>query len=234
MPVTRNLQSSVNFSRPFIGYQPAAISNDEPALTAANLVKQAVLGPPMSWAWNRDRFIFITQTAQDYIIPAVADIGFLEKVWVTDTSGNVKEIPIKTSLAAESAKQRPSSASLILEADDGTPTLRLNTVPDEAYIVEGFFQREPTLMTSLAATWGPIPDRLGYIYDWGFLSFIALLTKDSRAAQFGQRFVAHLLGAQDGLTALQRNIFLASWLEVMTQQERATANTQQGVAARQL
>ena len=130
--------------------------------------------------------------------------------------------------------QRPQSASLILEEEDGAATIRLNSLPDEEYIVEGFIQREASLITSLAATWAPIPDRLGYIYDWGFLSFLSLLTKDARSVQFGQRFIAHLLGAQDGLTALQRNIFLGNWLEVMTAQERATASTQQGVAARQI
>jgi hypothetical protein len=232
MSTTRNIRSSILFCLPFLNNQPADISNGEPAITAANLTKQTILGAPFKWAWNRNSFsIEVDPTSQDYILE-ISQFGFLEQAWLTDATGKVKEVPVKKSLAAESAKARPSSVSAILE-DDSTITVRLNTIPDQLYTLTCFFQQAPILMSSLAASWSPIPDHLGYIYDWGFLGMLSLITKDVRMPIFMQKFVAHQLGAQDGLTALQRNIFLGNWLDVMTAQEREQMVTQQAIQSRQ-
>lgn len=240
MPATRNLQSSVLFALPFIGYQPANISNGEPALTAANLIKQTMLGPPFRWPWNRVAFaleISMTDNEGNTIVPAqdydyaTTDFGFIEQAWLTDPKGNIKEITIKTSLAAESAIQRPQSIAVENQDDDGI-TLRLNAIPDMAYTLSGFYQKAANTMTSLASSWGPIPDNLSFIYDWGFLGMLAMITKDARQPMFQQKFVSHLLGAQDGLTATQRNIFIGDWLALMTEQQRTQLTAQQGVQAR--
>jgi hypothetical protein len=220
---------------PFIGYQPVNISNSEPAVTAANLTKQTILGAPFKWNYNRGEFSFATEpNDQDYFLP-LTDFGFLERVTLTDSKGVVKEIEIQQSLPAESVQKRPGSIAANLMDNAGGVTFRLNAMPpdDETYQIDGFYQKAPVLMSSMANTWGPIPDHMGYIYDWGFLSFVSLLTKDARFPIFGQRFTAHLLGAQEGLTALERNIFLGNFLQVMTAQERAQLTTQQGVTARQ-
>lgn len=234
MPATRNILSSALFSLPFLGYQPVNISNGEPALTAANLTKQTILGAPFSWPWNRAMFqIDVTPDSQDYNL-AIPNYGFIEKAWLLDGQANVIEIKIRLSLAAESHVQRPQSVAVQMQEDDGTILFRLNAMPDQAYTMEGFYQVAPILMTSLAASWGPIPDSFSYIYDWGFLSTVAMLTKDSRFPIFAQRFTSHLLGAQSGLTLQQRNIFLGNWLEVMSSAQESQLTTQQGVAARQV
>jgi hypothetical protein len=234
MPATRNIMSSALFSLPFLGYQPVNVSNGEPALTAANLTKQTILGPPFTWPWNRATFQFeIDGTSQDYNV-TIPTFNFLEKVWVTDTEGKVTEIKVRLSLAAESHVQRPQSIAVQNQADDGTVTFRMNAIPDQSYTVDGFYQEAPILMTSLAASWGPIPDYLSYLYDWGFLSTVAMLTKDARFPIFGQKFTSHLLGAQGGLTAMQRNIFLGNWLEVVAASQESNLVTQQGIAARQI
>jgi hypothetical protein len=235
MSVTRNLQSSALFSLPFIGYQPVNISNSEPAVSAANLTKQTILGPPFKWNYNRESFNFTTNAdTQDYYLP-LTDFGFLERVTLTDSKGVVKEIEITQSLSAESVQKRPGSIAPNMIDPSGGVTFRLNAIPPdgETYQINGLYQKAPVLMASMANTWGPIPDHMGYIYDWGFLSFVSLLTKDARFPIFGQRFTAHLLGAQEGLTALERNIFLGNFLQVMTAQERSQLTTQQGVTARQ-
>lgn len=235
MSVTRNLQSSALFSMPFIGYQPVNISNSEPAVTAANLTKQTILGAPFKWNFNRGEFSFSTEPNEQDYFETITDFGFLERVTLTDSKGVVKEIEIVQSLSAESVQKRPGSISANLMDGAGGVNFRLNAIPPtgETYLVDGQYQKAPVLMSSLANTWGPIPDHLAYIYDWGFLSFVSLLTKDARFPIFGQRFTAHLLGAQEGLTALERNIFLGNFLQVMTAQERAQLTTQQGVTARQ-
>jgi len=237
MSVTRNIMASALFSMPFIGYQPVNISNGEPAVTAANLTKQTILGPPFKWPWNRSIFhvaLDPTETAwgQDYLF-ALPDFHFLEKIWLTDPDGDVTEITnIATSLSAESVVKRPSSAAMQMQDDDGNVTLRLNTFPDVAYAIDGHYQRAPVLMSSLANTWAPIPDQLSFIYDWGFLGFVSLLVKDARSPIFLSKFASHLLGAQEGLTALQRNIFLGNFLDLINQQARESMATQQGAMGR--
>jgi hypothetical protein len=234
MGVTRNLLSSTLFTLPFLGYQPANISNGEPALTAANLVKGTMLGPPMTWIWNRNSasIPIPAKTAQDFYV-VIPDFGFLEQAWLVDSEGKIKEIAVRKSLAGESSEQRPASVSAQQQDSDGGVTIRLNTIADEDYELVIYYQMAAVTMTSMASTWGPIPDNLSYVYDWGFLAMLSLLTKDARMPFFMGKFLAHLLGNQDGLTALQRNIFLGNWLDVMTAQERATLNTQQGITARQ-
>jgi hypothetical protein len=222
---------------PFIGYQPVNISNGEPAVTAGNLTKQTILGPPFKWPWNRGSFHIELDTAeetwgQDYLL-TLPDFHFMEKLWLTDTDGKVIEISnIASSLSAESAIKRPSSAAMNLQDDYGNLTLRLNALPDEPYMIDGYYQRAAVMMSSMASTWSPIPDHLSYIYDWGFLGFCSLLTKDARAPIFLSKFASHLLGAQDGLTAQQRNIFLGDFLTLMGQQQREGMSTQQGAAGR--
>lgn len=229
--------SSALFARPFLGYQPVNISNGEPAMQAANMVKQTVLSPPFRWVWNRSGTVFqmdpnAKEWPQDMLLD-LDDFGFLENVWLEDPDGNVKEIEVRQSLSAESAVQRPASAAAqLVDLDNGNVILRLNAVPDMAYAVGMFYQREPVQVTSLASQWSPLPDSLSYIYDWGFLAMVSMILKDARFPIFWQKFTSHLLGAQDGLTAMQRNIFLGNWLEVLTTQERSQSVTQQGVQAR--
>src|SRR5215831_3629847 len=171
MSVSRNILSSALFSMPFLGYQPVDISNGEPALGAANLVKQAMLGPPFKWPWNRGSFHIDldpdeTDWGQDYLLN-IPDFNFCEKVWLTDPDGNVTEITnIVSSLSTESVVKRPSSASMYTQDEDGNVIFRVNTMPDKAYQIDGFYQRAPVWMTSMASRWAPIPDHLAYIYDW--------------------------------------------------------------------
>jgi hypothetical protein len=235
--VTRNVMASALFAMPFLGYQPVNVSNNEPALTAANLTKQTMLGPPFKWAWNRGTFhleLDSTESAweQDYLF-ALPDFHFIESIWITDTNGKVSEIKnIVQSLTSESSVKRPSSAAINSVDDNGNVTLRLNTLPDQAYMIDGNYQRAPFLMSSLANSWSPIPDHLSFVYDWGFLGFVSLLTKDARAPIFLGKFAAHLLGAQDGLTSTQRNIFLGNFLEVLSAPTREQMAMQQGTQSR--
>lgn len=234
MLVTRNIMSSALFALPFLGYQPVNISNGEPAITAANLTKQTVLGPPFAWPWNRNYFQQdITGDSQDYFFP-LPDFGFLERASVTDGNGNVAEIKIRLALAEENHIQRPASVAVQLQDDSGNVLVRMNAIPDQEYTLKGTYQIAPILMSSLANTWAPIPDYLSYVYDWGFLSTVAMLTKDARFPIFVQRFMSHLLGAQGGLTSLQRNIFLGNWLEVMAAAQESQQTTQQSIVARQV
>ena len=235
MSSTRNLQASVGWVLPQIGYQPVNISGDDPALSAANLVKQTILGPPFVWRWNRSEASFLALPgAQDFPLSA-PDFGFIERVSLTTSTGAtvVKEVKIESSLSVESIQQRPASVAIQKDDNAGNLTFRFNSVPDQMYIATVQYQRKAFPMTSMAATWAPIPDESAYIYDWGLLAHLSMLVKDARFPTFRQTFTAHLIGAQDGLDALKRNIFLGNWIDVLTAPERAQQKVQQASAARQ-
>jgi len=129
---------------------------------------------------------------------------------------------------------RPQSVAAQTIDENDEVLLRFNARPDQAYVGRGCYQQAAGVITSMASLWKPIPDHLSYIYDWGYMSFLALLVRDPRAGIYAQRFAAHLLGAQDGLTATQRNIFLANFLTLMGEQQRTPQQQAQGVSARQL
>jgi hypothetical protein len=233
MSYTRNLQSSLLFALPFIGYQPGDISHGQPAVDAANLIKQEMVGPPFKWPWNRSVISFpVTSDSQDYEV-AAPDFGFMEQAWLTDSKNGVKEIRVLKSLAAESSKQRPQSIAAQQFDTDGNVIFRLNTIPDQDYQIEIFYQRAAVLMSSPASLWSPIPDELSYVFDWGFLGMMSMLTKDARFPLYMTKFTAHLLGQQSGLTALERNIYLGNFLTLMNETQRSTLETQQGVQAKQ-
>jgi hypothetical protein len=61
---------------------------------------------------------------------------------------------------------------------------------------------------------------------------LGMITKDARQPMFQQKFVSHLLGAQDGLSATQRNIFIGDWLTLTSDAGRSQLTTHQGVQAR--
>jgi hypothetical protein len=240
--------ASTLFALPFVGYQPADIVNGQPAIDAANLTKQTMLGPPFAWPWNRGNFeVGLVDSIngvtivpeQDYYLTSddIPQYGFLERVWlraINDPGLKVMELKVVLSLAEEDAQMRPQSVAAQTVDENDNVLLRFNARPDQAYLGRGCYQAAAGVITSMASLWKPIPDHLSYIYDWGYMSFLALLVRDPRSAIYSQRFAAHLLGAQDGLTATQRNIFLANFLTLMGEQQRTPQMQAQGVSARQV
>lgn len=234
MPSTVNLQSVVNFCAPYINYQPTSIGGNEPALSAANLILQTILGPPFTWRWNRATVVFPCVAGQQDYVQALPSFGFIEKATVTTADGtDIKEIEVQNVLSKSKESGRPSSVSAQIDDGAGNITFRFQVVPEQVYSVEITYQKKATPLLCLASLWTPIPDEMAYIFNYGFLALVTMLVNDSRWPIFNQMFTAHLLGAQDGLDEMQRNIFLGRWLEITKAAERANLKTQQGVAARQ-
>jgi hypothetical protein len=232
----RNLQQSLLWAMSYIRYRPLTIGGQEPALSCANLILQTILGPPFRWRWNRGTFTFTcvvtTPPTQDYPV-VVSDFGFLEKAWVKlNDNSDLKELEVSSELSASVEKGRPKDIAAQSDDSAGTITFRLIVPPDVAYIAGGFYQKKAPVMSSVCSPWAPLPDECQYIYDWGLLALLAFYANDARAPMFNQKFMAHLLGAQEGLDELQRNIFLGNWLEITKQTERANMKTQQGIGAR--
>ncbi len=56
---TRTIQDSINWAKRYNFNRNPVIGNSlEPALTSANLVIQAILGPPFEWWWNNEELVF--------------------------------------------------------------------------------------------------------------------------------------------------------------------------------
>lgn len=239
MSSTITLQNTATWAQGYLYSQPAALgAANEPAITIANIIKQAMLGPPFCWRWNRNTVApggLLTLGQQD-VVQAIGDFGFLEKAWITGPGTKVKEIEeIKEALSAETIAGQPAGA-IAVQADDnaGNYTFRLTPAADTAgvYQLNTTYQKKATLFTALANTWAPIPDEYSYIYQYGFLGMALAFNKDPRAQIYDARFIAHLLGCQGGLSEMQKNIFLGKWLTTALEVGSSNMRTQMGVQGR--
>lgn len=80
MANTIKIADSISYAQSYLGFRQLNIgANNEPALTAANVILQTVIGPPFVWNWNRATTNFVTTTGiQDYV-QSLANFGFTEK-----------------------------------------------------------------------------------------------------------------------------------------------------------
>jgi hypothetical protein len=164
---------------------------------------------------------------QDYPT-SCATFGFLEGASATRNSTTFAIPQIKQELTVGTEPGRPQSIAPQIDNNAGQITFRFLPVPDNAYGVVAYFQNSPPLFTSLSQTWAPIPDKFEYLYNWGFLALSMAYSQDERFQIFNQKFVAHLLGAQQGLSETERNMFLDSWNILTNQNTLAAIKTQQG------
>lgn len=235
MASTITLANSITWASQFLYSQPVALgAANEPAITIANIVKQAILGPPFCWRFNRTNVdVSLVAAQQDYPV-SLSDFGFLEKAWMR-YNGVLREFEeIVESLPAETIAGRADRA-IAVQTDNnaGQITFRVTPLPDATSSNFGLlYQKKATLFTAASDTWAPIPDEYSYIYQYGFLGMALAFNKDQRAGVYDSRFIAHLLGCQGGLSEMQKNIFLGKWLTTALQVGTANQKAQLGVQGR--
>jgi hypothetical protein len=131
-----------------------------------------------------------------------------------------------------SGNELGTPAYIAPQVDDnaGNITFRILAIPDQVYQITIVYQKRiPALMNSLGSTWAPIPDHYSFIYQYGFLALIAAYFSDNRYGFFSQKFVAGLLGAAEGLSEDQKNVFSRAWYNSVTEQQFTNLRTEQGV-----
>lgn len=233
MATTLTLQNSMNFVQSIIKNQAQMVNNDEPAVTAANVVLGTMLGPPCKWRFNRKATSFAVSAAggTDYVknLPL---FGFLDVQSLVDADGNQYELGGATSLVTVATPGQPDLVAPQFDDNAGNITFRLNKVPDQGYTVFADYQMKMALMTSSASNWGVVPDEFAYCFTQGFTSLMMLLINDSRFPIFQAFFLDRLLGAQDGLTEQQRDIFARQWMAFAGTLVRSQAMVNQGTNAR--
>lgn len=229
---TKKIADSIEWTKKLNFGRNSVIGNSlEPALTSANIVMQTILGPPFQWWWNNEVKTFTcTPGQQDYVVN-IPEFGHIEHASVQDpTTQAWKQLEVKNSLAMDATSGRPRFLSVNTQNPaTGDVTFRVMPAPDKAYTVTVQIQDAAPLLANVNSTWSPIPDYLGYIYNWGFLAMMYMFADDPRFAVANQKFVAHLLGASEGLDEQQKSIFLNNWTSMTGPQIQ---QTQQGIQAR--
>jgi hypothetical protein len=224
--------ASINFVLPILKLQPVAVTAQEPALTAANIVLQTMLAPPFRWAFNRRSVIFPTVVGQTDYTQVIANWGFLETQWLSDPLGLIHQLNGKSSLAVASEKGRPTDLAIQYDDNVNNITFRVKNAPDKIYIVHADYQAAPPNIQSFAQTWGNVSDQFGFVYNLGFLTMLSLLVNDSRFPIFERWFLGRLLGVQDGITDQERDIFLGNWTNLSKTITRAQGQVAAGSAGR--
>ncbi|MCU1305169.1 MAG: hypothetical protein JWQ87_5453 [Candidatus Sulfotelmatobacter sp.] len=232
---TRKIQDSIDFAAFYLGRRPLAIGGAngmEPALTAANIVQQTILAPPFKFPWNRATFSF-TQPATD-TPQAIADFGFIEKAYVTDSQNVVTEIPnIKLELTLDAGSGRPTAIGVFLDDNNGNITFRfMPGVPDDpANQITVIYQKRAPTLSAIKSTWS-IPNCFSHVYDYGFTALMQLFADDPRFGTFNSKFIGSLLAVSEGLSEQDKAIFMEQWSYVLAASTYAGNKATQGYAGR--
>lgn len=236
MATTLTLGDTASFAQSFGGFKQLFIGNSlNPGITAGNMILTTLTSPPICWNFNRAEVNFaVTAGTQDYVV-SVPTFGFIEKASYSDGTKTAEIPAIQNVLAKASLPEAGAPNSISPQIDDnaGNITFRLLPVPDQNYAINVIFQKRiPSLMTTTASTWAPIPDHYCELYQWGFLAVIAAYFEDPRWAQFSQKFVSSVLAKAEGLSEEAKNVFQQTWLNMVSEQQVRAQKNQQGIQAR--
>lgn len=242
--VTVKIQDTINWTAAFLIQRPttgvAGITN-QPALTSANYIMDTILSPPFKWEWNRNSMIgAITTVAgqSDYQI-SLPTFGFLEKATLVTSNPPANtppnfELETYEILSKDGIQNRPSKIATLLDDNNGNITFRLFPVPDAAYTVDLLFQNAAPQITVLGSTtWSPIPDKLEFLYERGFLSQMQMMYNQQLALSNQEVFFRQLVATAEGLTEMEKAIFLEDALRPIRMRQSELAGAQSGKAARQ-
>lgn len=243
---TITIQQTLNWCAAFIVGRPSSgvlgFAN-EPGLTTANKIIGTILAPPFKWSWNRKETSALTtiQGTTDYAL-ALASFGYLEKAVYANSALNPsqKEIQVyqEKPLSIEAKQGPPSWIMPVFDDNNGNVTFRVLPAPDFPgspqvnYGITLTYQQSPTLLTALSQTWAPIPDKLAYLYETAMLAHLQGMYSAQLFGLGMEMFFRQLVGAAEGLSETEKNIFLEDKLRELRMQTTEMLGAQQGRRAR--
>lgn len=235
MAATLTVSDAVQFCLPMIKQQKLYVNNWQPALGIAQIILNRILGPPFIWRFNRANLTIAISAVggTDYVVANLVTLGRIETQWLVDGSGNIHELTGAQSIAKVSSSARPTKVAPVYDDNAGNITFRFNKVPNANFSALFDYQQKATLITSPAMPFGPIPDEFAHIYLTGFLTWAGMLVNDARFPIWEKEFLGSLLGAQDGLDAQAKAIFLGEWMEFSRTVTRSQAASQGGAQGQQ-
>lgn len=233
--MTNTIQTSINAVQGALGFwNPTVGTNNEPAISAANMTQQVMISPPFHFPWNRNTIQFSTIIGTQDYTQVVTDFGWLELgTMLNPTTNKVFPLAIKntTPLGESTDSQTPTTLSVLVNTVGTSIKLRFLGVPNAVYTVNLWYQKFQPLLSTLGGAWAA-PDYLSYIYNRGFLAHLYEARGDVRAQQEKVAFAAALISTHEGLTDSEKNIFLQQYLVNPRSMESLQLKTQQGVMAR--
>lgn len=236
------LQNTINWLTAFIVQRPVTgvgqVAN-EPFLTSANYAMQTILAPPFRWEWNRTAVpSAITTVAgqSDYPV-ALPTFGWLEKATLVNPNpiGNTPpnfELECFEILAKDGKQNRPQKIAVLLDDGAGNITFRLFPVPDQVYTVDLDFQNSPILAVGLTGTWAPIPDKLAFLYERFVMAQLQMMYNQQLGLSNLEIFFRQLVGAAEGLSEMEKAIFLEDALRPIRMRQDELQGAAQGKQAR--
>lgn len=224
MPSTIPLSRTIALAQQFVRNAPLTFTgptDNDPALSNADWVRQFILSPPFAWRWNRvetDITCVIGQT--DYTV-SLANFGWIEKAIITlgPNGFQTTELEVVINLAPETNPNLPTRISAQLDDDAGNITFRVSPAPDAAYTLTVISQKAPLLFGTTADQWLPIPDYLSYIFNTGFQAKTYEYLGDPRFTPIMQLFLQQTVSANGGLSESQKNIFLSDRINTIREQQ---------------
>ena len=220
-----------------------------PIVGIASIVRNTILAAPFTWRFNRNNVnligndqpipLGIRKGVQDYT-QSISDFGFLEKATAngpdpnnptSTTSWELKDMKNNEALASSTTQARPQSISVFNDDGANNFTFRLSAVPEQPYVINMVYQKAPVKFVNLTDGWGPIPDSFSDVYNSLCLGYYLDSCQDSRAPQYIARGIAGLLARAQGLSASDKAIFAASYMNFDSQMIINQLKTQQGQQA---
>lgn len=231
MASTITVNDGIVFCSAYINQQSLLVNNMQPAIGAAQIIINRILGAPCVWRFNRANFSIPISRAGgvDYQV-TIPDLGSIEQQWLDD-AGNITELNGDISLAKGSGAKRPTQVSPQYDDNAGNLTFRFNALPDKNYTAYFDYQRKAPLITGPAQPL-PIPDEHADLFYVGLLGWAGMLVRDSRFPIWQNEFISLLLARQDGLDDQAKAILLGDWMSALKTITRNTSSVQAGVAGR--
>lgn len=236
MASTIQLQRTVNVTSlflrgiPLTGVQGFA---NEPALSAADEVRQFILAPPFAWRWNRSTITFSTVQGQQDYPQTLSNFGWLETASFTDGT-NTHPLSNVLVLAPDTTQNPPQSIAAQVDNTAGQITFRFLPVPDAAYAVTIHYQNAAPKFGALTDLWAPIPDYFRYLYEQGFRAKIYEYRSDERFSFTQQLFVRQVIAANAGLSDSQIDVFLSERLNMQRQAQVELGKAASAISGRSL
>lgn len=148
--------------------------------------------------------------------PGISDFGWLESASVRDINNTTNPQPTQVieavkAIPINNAVGNPEKVCVI--SDLGTGVIKVRFWPTPGTYVWGVqlaYQKQAPLLTSLSATWGPIPDSLAFVYRQGFLAHAYRFADDVRAQIEYQKFQMNIAKALSSTLETDESCFYPS------------------------
>jgi hypothetical protein len=178
---------------------------------------------------QQDTFTFATVLGDMAVTP---DVG----VAISGKIYQLKNVDNSEALSESSDLQRPDSIAVQYDTGESEITFRFMGVPDNTYNVVLNYQVAPFTFSNLTDEWQQDTSGLSYdfahIYNTFFVGYCMEYAQDSRADKWLARGAAALIGKSEGLTEMEKQIFMQAYMPGFVTPQIAQTRLQQGNSAR--